>query len=149
MTGKVTVSLYCPPMVVKRVGPLLYRTAAEPMVARLGLPDGTTRIISNVVIPPTNVHEHPLRFPHIATVDACKGIGAIAGASIVVSLPEEPVDFEAWHLVAKKITAPIVLVLVVGDGVFTGEGSVVFPDCKIPFGGLAESVTAIGSAMFP
>lgn len=137
-------SLYCPPMKIEAVGFGTKRTVAEPMTATITKPDGSTLIIENVVIPPTDVKRKGFLSWE---VDACQGSGGNADASIVVFLPVEPVNWSFWPpgIVARKIDCKGKLVL---DGV-TYSLTCTFPDCRLSLGSMtATAVTATGEIYF-
>ena len=135
-------------MPIHKIDRKLRRTAEEPMVATIAMPDGSTVVIQPVTIPPTNViRKRPFSFLQWE-VAACVGSGGNSDGSLVVKLPKEPVvlDLARMVMVAQAIDAPTELVL--ADGT-TWRGSVRFPDC--PTNGLfadpmiAEAVTAKGT----
>lgn len=142
MTPTAELSLYCPPMAIRKVTSTLRMTAEEPMEATIRFPDGHVLSILPVVIPPTKVFK-------IGTlhwmVSACRGEGVNFDNSLRVDLPREEVVwrwYQPLYMVALAIDAPAYLILADGS---EWEGSVRFPDCRSNiFTMTAEAVTAIG-----
>ena len=56
MSGIATVSIYCPPMSIDKISRKLRRTAVEPMVVTVVMPDGSVLTFKDVTIPPTDVN---------------------------------------------------------------------------------------------
>lgn len=147
MTGEVKVEFYCPAMKIFTVGRRLRRTDEEPMRFTAYLPAGNL-VIENVTIPPTDVH--PVRWPLHWMVDACQADnGDNVGNYVRCFLPEEPtrVYLLRGYSVAEEMIASVELLLADGS---VGKGTVIFPDCKVPFStSTAEPVTAHGHVVFP
>jgi hypothetical protein len=138
------ISIYCPPMPIHGAGIGKKITAAEPMVATITFNDGSTLVIQNVIIPPTPVKRTRLGQWLVAECDG-EGIDA-DGNRIVISLPEEIVEFKNGVLTALAI--PETGYLSLADGTL-GVINDIEPDCPVDiFPLVASAVTATGTVEF-
>ena len=144
---KIKCSFYCPPMGIGRISGRLRRTHAEPM--RFETEDGA--VIEDVTIPPTDVT--PVPAPWWALwrrktkwqVAACEAAKLVDGLYVKVELPIEPVDINLIRLeavAAEMRDCPTTFLR--GGETWVGNDTV-FPECHVPLGGVAESVTATGT----
>jgi hypothetical protein len=139
-----TITIQCPPMLVVRVRNCLNRTAAEPMTATVKFDDGTELTIPDVIIPPTDVHEHSLLD---WVVDPCVGAN-FANNSLRVELPAEncKFNFAKFAMIAEAMVGQITLTTL-DKGTF--KGTATFPAAAAPIALgkpiIVEAVTATGT----
>jgi hypothetical protein len=147
MSGIATVSIYCPPMSIDKISRKLRRTAVEPMVVTVVMPDGSVLTFKDVTIPPTDVNA--VSWPFYWMVKACMAEnGDDFSNYFVVELDEEPVTVypSKGYSLAHEVPCKFTLMTARGP-VYGGTGK--FPECKVPFFGKAQSVTATGTITIP
>lgn len=141
-----TISIFCPPMPVRKVGRnlMLWQCDREVCVATLIFPDGKRVVIDHEVIEPTLVRGVNAR---VSYVDACDSTGtAKDGTYLFLRLPKEKVILTGLGTrtaLAIKATGYVVT----ADGAeYSAEA--VYPDCRThwirPGLRIAEAITAQG-----
>jgi hypothetical protein len=142
----VTLTTYWPAMKINPEKLLrLWMTEDEVATGHLDFGDGTGIDFHSIDLPPTSVivSRGVLRAfltgnGPVATVATCVAQGSEPEAKVSILLSPEPVVMEDSKLIAKSMSADVIVVF--GSDVYLCTGS--FPDCPVE-GGVAQPLTVV------